>query len=182
MRDELILDNLKLVYFTIKKMGLRDFSDDLYDIGLIGLVKAANTFDEGREFKFNTYAIRCIRNEISMYIRRMQTEHNKANLNPLSLNNVVSDDDGKEIEFIDTIPDDFNMEEYTLEKERCMMVSNAIKMLPERDRLIVRLYYGPRRMRQYEIAKLLNTTQSNISRLIIRATKRLKEIIKEKYE
>ena len=177
MKDELILDNLRLVYFVIKKMGLQKYDNDLYDVGLIGLVKAANTFDDGKGFKFNTYAIQCIRNEISMYIRKMYTEHGKANVNTLSLNNVVSDDDGKDIEFIDTIPDDFDMEEHILEKEKRETLLKAIKTLPEREKLILRYYYGKNQLTQKQIAKIINTTQSNVSRLIIRTTKKLREII-----
>ena len=111
----------------------------------------------------------------------MYTEHGKANVNTLSLNNVVSDDDGKDIEFIDTIPDDFDMEEHVLEKERRQTLLKAIKTLSEREKLLIRLYYGSSQLTQKQIAKIINTTQSNVSRLIIRTIAKLREIIKGEY-
>ena len=41
-----------------------------YSIGTIGLIKAINTFNPGKNIKLATYASRCIENEILMYLRR----------------------------------------------------------------------------------------------------------------
>ena len=44
--------------------------EDLISIGTIGLIKAINTFNSGKNIKLATYASRCIENEILMYLRR----------------------------------------------------------------------------------------------------------------
>ena len=44
--------------------------EDLISIGTIGLIKAINTFNPGKNIKLATYASRCIENEILMYLRR----------------------------------------------------------------------------------------------------------------
>ena len=69
-----------------------------------------------------------------------------------------------------------------LNKEKYNTVSKAIKTLSEREKLILKLYYGKDKKTQKEIAKILNTSQANVSRLVIKIVKKLKEIIKEKYE
>lgn len=183
MRDELILDNVKLIYLVLKKMGLQKYTDDLYDIGLIGLVGAANTYDPDKGYKFSTYATKCIKNDIMIYLRKLQTETRKANYNVLSLNTIINDDDKHQVEFIDTIPDDFDMEEHILQKDRLNRLSKAIKTLSEREKLLLRYYYGTERKTQKEIAKLLDTSQANVSRLIIKIIKKLRKIVEgESYD
>lgn len=67
-RHDLVLDNTRLIHYVLKKMGLaprllQDY-EDYYQIGCIGLIKAATNFDESRGFKFSTYAIPMISGEI----------------------------------------------------------------------------------------------------------------------
>ena len=42
----------------------------MISIGTIGLIKAVNTFEPGKNIKLATYASRCIENEILMYLRK----------------------------------------------------------------------------------------------------------------
>lgn len=68
-KQELIEDNMKLVYFTINKHYPTFAKDeDLIQIGMVGLCKAANTWDEEKS-KFSTYAVKCILTEIQNEIR-----------------------------------------------------------------------------------------------------------------
>ena len=58
-------DNMKLVYTVIHRYFPNFCGDeDLVQIGMLGLVKAANTFDENRGTSFSTYACHCIKTEI----------------------------------------------------------------------------------------------------------------------
>ena len=67
-RDKLVTDNLRLVYYLYEKLTknplTENYKDDIISEGMVGLVKAANTFDNGRGIKFGTYASRCITNEM----------------------------------------------------------------------------------------------------------------------
>lgn len=69
--NELIEDNMNLVYWIISRQYptfLHD--DDVIQSGMLGLCKAANTFDPNKGV-FSTYAGRCIRNEINQeFIKR----------------------------------------------------------------------------------------------------------------
>ena len=70
-RAILIERNLRLVVYIAKKFESAGVNvEDLISIGTIGLIKAVNTFNSGKNIKLATYASRCIENEILMYLRR----------------------------------------------------------------------------------------------------------------
>ena len=89
-RDDLILDNVSLIYYVLKKMNLYKNADEYYDIGMIGLIKAADTFNESKGYTFSTYGISCIRSELLGYIRRQNSNKRKANYNTISLEMKIS--------------------------------------------------------------------------------------------
>jgi len=68
-RDKLIEDNMPLVGQVIKDkvhnvQGIGIFTyEDLFQIGCIGLCKAADTYQPGK-WQFSTYAYLLVRNEI----------------------------------------------------------------------------------------------------------------------
>ncbi len=69
-KDELILGNLKLVLSLVNKFSKRvDNMDDIFQIGIIGLMKAIDNFDLTQEVKFSTYAVPMILGEIKRYLR-----------------------------------------------------------------------------------------------------------------
>lgn len=56
-KEELIMGNLKLVLSLVNKFSKRvDNMDDVFQIGVIGLMKAIDNFDLTQEVKFSTYA------------------------------------------------------------------------------------------------------------------------------
>ena len=57
-REEFISSNLGLVYACAKRFRGRGIEyEDLVQAGSLGLVKAADAFDEGRGVRFSTYAV-----------------------------------------------------------------------------------------------------------------------------
>ena len=66
-RNILIEHNLRLVAHIVKKFeNTGEDSEDLISIGTIGLIKAIESYSDGKGTKLATYAARCIENEISM--------------------------------------------------------------------------------------------------------------------
>lgn len=64
-RNMLIEHNLRLVAHIVKKFeNTGEDSEDLISIGTIGLIKAIESYSEGKGTKLATYAARCIENEI----------------------------------------------------------------------------------------------------------------------
>lgn len=69
-KEELINGNLKLVLSVLKKFaGKVDNLDDLFQVGVIGLIKAIDNFDLNHEVRFSTYAVPMIIGEIKRYLR-----------------------------------------------------------------------------------------------------------------
>lgn len=97
-KDDLILENMKLVYYLISKYYPTFIGDeDLQQVGMLGLCKAANTWNEEKS-KFSTYASKCILNEINFEFKRRK-KHNGV----LSLDKELGVEDGAMKTFGDLI-------------------------------------------------------------------------------
>ena len=70
-RNILVERNLRLVAHIVRKYntGERDM-EDLISTGVIGLIKAINTYNPKKGNKLGTYASRCIENELLMLLRQ----------------------------------------------------------------------------------------------------------------
>ncbi len=69
-RDELIQGNLRLVLSVIQKFMSRGTPpDDLFQVGVIGLIKAIDNFNIDLDVKFSTYAVPMIAGELRRYLR-----------------------------------------------------------------------------------------------------------------
>ena len=163
--NRLILDNLNLIYFTIQKMGLYDRHEYYYDIGLMGLIKAARQFDESKGYTFSTYAGTIIHNEILADIKSNTYDKRKANLNAISLDSpAYPDNEDGEITLIETIPSNVDIEKGLIKKEQIQMLRKAIATLTDKEKLILKYYIYDDKT-QKEIAEIMGHTQSYISRL-----------------
>ena len=69
-KEELIKGNLKLVLSVLKSFSGRTLDlDDLFQVGVIGLIKAIDNFDLTHQVRFSTYAVPMIIGEIKRYLR-----------------------------------------------------------------------------------------------------------------
>ena len=68
--QKLVTDNIGLINMAVKKyLGFGVDYDDLFQIGAVGLVKAAKAFDSSKNLRFSTYAVTKIVGEIKTYLR-----------------------------------------------------------------------------------------------------------------
>ncbi len=73
-KDELIQGNLKLVLSVLRKFRNSNINlDDLFQVGVLGLIKAIDNFDLSYNLKLSTYAIPLIIGEVKRYIRDNQS-------------------------------------------------------------------------------------------------------------
>jgi len=73
-RERLIEGNLKLVLSVLSKFRNQKCNmDDLFQIGVVGLIKAIDNFDLSYNLKLSTYAIPLIIGEVKRFIRDNQT-------------------------------------------------------------------------------------------------------------
>ena len=69
-KDKLIQGNLRLVLSVIQRFtGRGEDIDDLFQIGVVGLIKAINNFDLSKEVRFSTYCVPMISGELRRYLR-----------------------------------------------------------------------------------------------------------------
>ena len=73
-REEFVKGNLRLVLSVIQRFNNRgENSDDLFQVGCIGLIKAIDNFDLNQNVQFSTYAVPMIIGEIRRYLRDNNT-------------------------------------------------------------------------------------------------------------
>lgn len=69
-RNSIVEKNLGLVHSCAKRFTGRGVEyDDLFQAGCVGLIKAADNFDESRGFSFSTYAVPVILGEMKRIFR-----------------------------------------------------------------------------------------------------------------
>ena len=176
----LIEHNLRLVVYIAKKFDNTGVGvEDLISIGTIGLIKAINTFNSGKNIKLATYASRCIENEILMYLRRNSKLRMEVSIDePLNV-----DWDGNELLLSDILGTDEDIIYRDLENEvERKLLRKALGKLSRRERMIIELRVGlnhpsGQEMTQKEVADLLGISQSYISRLEKKIIGRLKKEI-----
>ncbi len=168
--DNLLTDNLKLVYFVIKKMNIFNSSEyeDYFQIGVIGLIYATKTYNPNLKITFSTYAYVCIKNEILKYIKKNEKKY-------ISLEDKLFDD----IRIEDTIIDDDNsiIEKIILKETNNELYTILDTKLDDIERKIIKMSFGIgcREYKQKEIANILNIPQYKVSRIKKRVLERLKK-------
>ena len=167
-RDKLINHNLRLVAYIVKKhYPDSKEADDLISIGIIGLIRAAETFNNSRNISFSTYAGKCINNQIRMYFRKTKHQQTEVYMNePMDLFK-----DGTDV-----------AEEAALNIELDRMYRYIEEELDEREKEILTKRYGLSRtsystdrvMTQREVADELNISRSYVSRIEKKALEKLR--------
>lgn len=178
-REEFIERNIGLVIFCVNTRFKASYeeSKDLISTGFIGLIKAVNTFDRHKEIKFATYAIRCIYNEIAMYLRSSQKRYLECSYD----STLSNDKDGNTLTILDTLEDkNKNIEMDYQEKAVSSIIREKLKLLKEEDRRLIELYFGfdsEHRYNQQELAALFHLSQSYVSRKLKAAVKKMELIL-----
>lgn len=111
--EDLVVDNLGLVYNVVNKYKTRILQfleyEDAIQIGILGLIDAANTFDEIRQVEFSTYAYSCIRNSLFIELVRVKRKKRYANNYTISLDEVLTEND--EFTLLDCLQSEININE-----------------------------------------------------------------------
>ncbi len=174
-RQTLIEHNLRLVVYIAKRFENTGISmEDLISIGTIGLIKAVNTYDSGKNIRLATYASRCVENEILMYLRKNNSQRAEVSFDePLN-----TDWDGNELLLSDILGTDSDMVMRPIEEDvDRTLLREALEKLNDREKLIITLRFGlggKEEQTQKEVAEQMGISQSYISRLEKRIILRLR--------
>lgn len=158
--------------------GIYDL-DDLIQIGYIGLIKAYNTYRDDKGAKFSTYASYCIRNEILCALRKEMCYRGHIACS-------LDDDVGFGYD------DNFSLQDKLYNESDCVdwvtdikieqkELWSAIKELHEDEMRMIVLYYFFEK-KQTDIAKILGTNQSNVSRTIKSGLRHLRQLLNDNFE
>ena len=176
-KNTLVRHNMRLVAHIVKKYSGAAETDDLMSVGSIGLIKAINTYQEGKGTALATYTARCIENEILMLLRA-----GKKHKNTLSLSDPVGfDKDGNELTIMDVVAEDesvFSRVEQSIRREKFIKLLKDI--LNMREYTIITLRYGLKDgvpLPQREVAKKLGISRSYISRIEKKAIQKAREYL-----
>ena len=180
-KNVLIERNLRLVAHIVKKyIGTGRDMDELIAIGIVGLVKAVNTYRVEKGSRLGTYAARCIDNELLMLLRNERKLSREISL----YEPIGTDKEGNEIRFMDVVEDTSkNLLDVMMMDERIQkMYAGVEQVLSEREREIVCKRYGLfgcEEVTQREIGKRMGISRSYVSRIEKKALQKLRRYIEE---
>lgn len=164
--ENLVVDNINMAYdiawkFYKKFSSCADY-DDFKSEALVGLTKAAKTFNPNLKLAFSTYAYRVMQNEILIYLRQLKKNQSTS----------IFTETYENVELIDRLSTDLNIEE-SLSENLCLKdLYYHINTLPERLKVVIK--YKLKGMTMIEIGRKLNLSQPQISRDYHSAINRLK--------
>ncbi|MDD3946709.1 MAG: sigma-70 family RNA polymerase sigma factor [Clostridia bacterium] len=70
LRETFLMANARLVLSMVQRFGKsKENADDLFQVGMLGLMKAVDNFDVSLDVRFSTYAVPMVLGEIRRYVR-----------------------------------------------------------------------------------------------------------------
>ena len=175
-RDILIERNLRLVAHIVKKyMNSGKETDEMISVGIVGLVKAVNTYNFDKGSRLATYAARCIDNELLMLMRGDRKLSREVSL----YDPIGTDKEGNEITLLSILEhEDEDIIDQLDKKQSLRKLSKILsKVLTPREYFVViRRYglYGHHETTQRELAEQLNISRSYVSRIEKKALEKLR--------
>lgn len=183
-KDILIERNLRLVAHIAKKYyGENRDMDDLLSIGIIGLIKAVNTYNPEKGNRLVTYASKCIENELLMMLRGEKKKNREVSLNEP----IGTDREGNTISLIDVMEnnevDALKQMENAEDIVRVREYVNSILTAREKE-IIVRRYGldGREAMTQKKAGADMGISRSYVSRIEKKALEKLKKAFDNTYK
>lgn len=175
-RNVLVEHNLRLVAHIVKKYysSYNDY-DDLISVGIVGLIKAINTFDFTKAQRLSSYASTCVQNEILMFFRNARKNQQEISLNE----SVDTDKDGNNLILMDIISvNDDIVDKLDIKLKSEKLNKYIEETLDSREKTVIYLRYGLNGVEektQKEIADMLNISRSYVSRIETKALKKLRK-------
>lgn len=177
IRNQIVENNINLAYYIANKFEVNNsyLMDDITSHAMIGLMKAANTFDTTKGLVFATYASRCIENEILMFLRK-EKKHGLE----ISLSATISTDkDGEEMLLEDTLSTGEDLSEecvqnFSNESILKLLPKIWVKLKPIERKVLECMYFageeslsagGKKYATQREIEEMLGISQSYVCRV-----------------
>lgn len=172
-RQKLIEHNLQLVRYIVRTRYYNTpfEEEELFSVGIIGLIKAVDRFSLEKNIKFNTFAWRCIENDILIYLRRIRHVEKEESYEEYAEINHEAVEDKKP-----TV-----LESY-LKNETIEELKEALLKVPERKRTMLLMHIGWNREQKCysytELANYFGIGRTSVSKHVHHAIR----IIQKEYE
>ena len=203
--ETLILENSGLIWSIARRyMGRGVETDDLYQLGCLGFLKAIDGFDLEFGTQFSTYAVPKISGEIRRFLRddgavkvsrglKEQSAAIKGMRGKLTslfgreptiqeiaiaetataATESIQQENGEDGFTLENVLTDTESEEKLVER---IAVRQVVESLPEREKMVIQLryYHG---LTQQRVAKVMNVSQVQVSRIEKKALEKLREFM-----
>lgn len=150
-----------------------DRLEDLIQVTNVGLVKAFNLYNVDFGNSFSTFLGAVVNNQLKLHLRNLRKSKYEPSLDYYEFKN----NEGKSMNLLDKLEDPLNYEEIALHST---MIADIGKLRDELNpiakEIIECLYFKD--MTQYQVGKILNYSQVQISRILKKSLK----ILKFRYE
>lgn len=156
-KEQMVLSNYKIVLMVMKRLSIPLTDEDMFQIGVIGLIKAINTFDTTKGYEFSTYSSVIVRNEMLMEIRK----NKKSIKTAISLDGNVDLGNGESISYMEVIADGKHYDEDVINS---VLVQQIFEKLNFREKRIFIMFL--KGIPQSKIAAELGISQAQVSRII----------------
>lgn len=151
-RDKMINGNLRLVLSVIQRFTNRgENPDDLFQVGVIGLIKAIDNFNPTLDVRFSTYGVPMIIGEIRRFLR---------DNNSVRVSRSMRDTAYRAMQIKEQLTNKNNREP-TVEE---IAVKEAITNLSDREKRILSMRFF-RGKTQMEVAAEIGISQAQVSRI-----------------
>lgn len=157
-KEQMILSNHGIVFSVMKNLSIPLTDEDMFQTGIIGLLKAINTFDTSKGYQFSTYAFLIVRNELLMAFRKSK----RSVMAAFSLDDNADIGNGESVPYAEMIADGKDYEENVVNS---MLAQQIFESLGSREKHIFTMFFVESRT-QSEISKALGISQSYVSRII----------------
>lgn len=138
-RNTLIKANLRFVMYCAKKYVGRGVElEDLNALGIEGLMKAVDKFDYKLGYRFATYAVWSIKQNIKRGIDKNVTTDS----NTISLDKKIGEEGESSLEEILEDERVKNPYYYVAQKEKGKVLERVLSQLDEKEALVLKMHYG----------------------------------------
>lgn len=157
-KEQMVLCNYGIVFSVMKNLVIPLTDEDMFQTGIIGLLKAIYTFDVSKGYSFSTYAFPIVRNELLLVFRKSKRSVKAA----FSLDDNADTGNGESVPYAEMIPDG---KDYAENVVNLMLTQQIFERLGSREKHIFTMFFVENRT-QSEISEALGISQSYVSRII----------------
>ena len=176
VRETIIKGNINLVYYTFSRYFKNLEVKEYEDLGLIGLIKAVDSYDVEKNADFANFSIICIKNEILGELKKISKTKGDVSLYD-GIPWLIEDDE--DMQLINCIPDSKDLiDDFISSVSYEKITSELFATLTDKEKELLKLFFGfyEKKYTQKEIASIYGVHQSQISRTITRICYKLKEV------